>query len=287
VLVETSVPSGHNVVPRGSEARAGQVLLQEGARVAAAHVAVLASVGATEPLVSRRPRVALLVTGDEVVDPRVRPSAAKIRNANGPALLAAIQEAGGVPKDFGIVPDDRAKTHVVIERALAEGHEAIVLSGGVSAGDFDFVEDVLTRLGVILHVTAVRVKPGAPFVFGTRGDTLVFGLPGNPVSAQVTFELLARPALLKMQGASAFLRPLFPATLDGPLTNRSSRRSYLPVIAGRESRGLVARPLPSQGSGDTVAHARANALAILEPDRTSAAVGDEVLLYPLSSFLEV
>lgn len=287
VLVETSVTAGQNIVPRGSEAAAGQALIQEGVRIGAAHLAVLASVGATEPLVSMRPRVAVLVTGDEVIDPKIRPSAAKIRNANGPALLAAIEDAGGLPKDFGIVPDDRAKTRAVIERALSEGHEAIVLSGGVSMGDFDFVEDVLIQLGVSLHVTAVRMKPGAPFVFGTREGTLVFGLPGNPVSAQVTFELLVRPALLKMQGASAFLRPLFPATLEGPLTNRSNRRNYLPVTTWRGAQGLIARPLSTQGSGDIVAHAFANALAILEPDRTSALSGDDVLLYPLSSFLEV
>ena len=174
-----------------------------------------------------------------------------------------------------------------IGRALHRSHDAIVLSGGVSAGDFDFVEATLAELGVTLHVTAVRVKPGAPFVFGTRGATLVFGLPGNPVSTQVTFELFARPALLKMQAARAFLRPRFEAILDGPLTNRSNRRNYLPVQVSRGPDGLHAQPIRTQGSGDAVAHSLANALAFLEPDRTGAAAGDRVPLYPLSSFLEV
>ncbi len=287
VLIEASVTAGQNIVPRGSEATAGTVLLREGVRIGVGHLALLASVGVVEPLVSRRPRVAVVVTGDEVIDPSSRPSAAQIRNANGPALVAAIQEAGGVATDFGVVRDDPAATRVAIERALDEGHDAIVLSGGVSAGDFDFVEPALGQLGVTLHVTAVRVKPGAPFVFGTRGDTLVFGLPGNPVSAQVTFELFARPAFLKMQGAAAFLRPLFEATLVGSLTNRSARKSYLPVFAAFGAGGLMARPIPTQGSGDLVAHSLANALAVLEPDRTSAAEGDLVPIYPLSSFLEV
>ncbi len=287
VLFETSVTAGQNIVPRGSEASTGTVLLREGVRIGAAHLAVLASVGMAEPLVSRRPRVAVIVTGDEVIDAKSRPSAAQIRNANGPALVAAIQEAGGVATDFGVVRDDPAATRVAIERALDEGHHAIVLSGGVSAGDFDFVEPALGQLGVTLHVTAVRVKPGAPFVFGTRGDTLVFGLPGNPVSAQVTFELFARPAFLKMQGATAFLRPLFEATLVGSLTNRSARRNYVPVAAAWGAGGLMARPILNQGSGDVVAHSLANAFAVLEPDRTSAAAGDRVPLYPLSSFLEV
>jgi len=287
VVLETGVTAGQNIVPRGSEARAGALLLREGTRIGACHLAVLASVGVTEPVVSQKPRVAVIVTGDEVVDPRTRPSAAQIRNANGPALLAAVHEAGGVASDFGVVSDDPAKTRDAIARALNRGHDAIVLSGGVSAGDFDFVEAALGELGVTLHVTAVRVKPGAPFVFGTRGATLLFGLPGNPVSAQVTFELFARPALLKMQAASAFLRPGFEAILDGPLTNRSNRRNYLPVLVSRGAGGLHAQPIRTQGSGDTVAHSLANALAVLEPDQTSAAQGERIAVYPLPSFLEV
>jgi len=287
VVLEAGVTAGQNIVPRGSEAKAGVVLVREGIRIGAAHLAVLASVGVIEPVVSQRPRVAVIVTGDEIVGPGTRPSAAQIRNANGPALLAAVHEAGGVASDFGIVSDDPAKTREAIARSLGGGYDAIVLSGGVSAGDFDFVEAALGELGVTLHVTAVRVKPGAPFVFGTRGATLVFGLPGNPVSAQVTFELFVRPALLKMQGASAFLRPGLEGILDGPLNNRSNRRNYLPVLVSRGEDGLHAQPIRTQGSGDTVAHSLANALAFLEPDRTSAAAGDRVPLYPLSSFLEV
>jgi molybdopterin molybdotransferase len=131
------------------------------------------------------------------------------------------------------------------------------------------------------------VKPGAPFVFGTKGPTLIFGLPGNPVSAQVTFELFARPALLKMQGASAFLRPLCAATLTGPLVNRSGRRNYLPALASWRAGELQAQPLRTQGSGDVAAHALANALLVLEPEQTSAAPGDRVVLYPFSSLIEV
>lgn len=287
VQIGAVVSAGQNIVPRGSEAVMGSELLRPGLRLGPAHLAVLASVGVSEPVVSRRPRVAVIVTGDEVVDPGSRPSAAQIRNANGPALAAAIREAGGESTDAGVVADDPKGTRAAIERALSEGHNAIVLSGGVSAGDFDFVEAALGELGIALHVTAVRVKPGAPFVFATHGDTLIFGLPGNPVSAQVTFELFARPALLKMQGAAAFLRPKVAATLDSPLTNRSGRRNYLPVLVTASEGSLHAAPVRTQGSGDTLAHAQANALAVLEPDQTSMATGDRVLLYPLSSILEV
>jgi molybdopterin molybdotransferase len=287
VRIDIDVAAGQNIVPRGSEAARGAVLLREGVRLGAAHLAVLASVGETEPVVSRRPRVAVIVTGDEVVTPDRKPDPAQIRNANGPALMAAIHDAGGLASDLGIVADDRIKTRAAIERAFDEGHDALVLSGGVSAGEFDFVEDALKALGVTLRITAVRVKPGAPFVFGTVGDLLVFGLPGNPVSAQVTFELFVRPALLKMQGASSFHRANLKAILDGPLTNRSGRKNYLPVRAAWTEGDLHARPIHTQGSGDVTAHALANALAILEPDRTAANAGDTVALYPLPSLLEV
>jgi len=286
VVVETSVQAGQNIVPRGSEAKAGAILLSEGIRLGSAQLAVLAAAGVVRPQVSKSPRVGVIVTGDEVIDPASLPTAAQIRNANGPALVSAIQEAGGLAVSHRIVPDDREATRAAIEAALGECCDAIVLSGGVSAGDFDFVEDVLGRLDVTLHVTAVRVKPGAPFVFGTRGDTLFFGLPGNPVSAQVTFELFVRPALLKMQGATRFVRPHLDATLEGPLTNRSARRNYLPVTVTRDTLGLRAQPVLTQGSGDISAHARAHALAILEPDIDALAAGDRVSLYPLPSFFE-
>jgi molybdopterin molybdotransferase len=287
VQIEGAVVAGQNTVRRGTEAREGASLLPEGARISAAHLAVLASVGVAEPLVARRPRVAVIVTGDEVVDVRDRPAQAQIRNANGPALLAAVTEAGGLPTDFGVVPDDPDRTRETIARAFDEGYDAIILSGGVSAGAFDFVEPALTDLAVTLHITAVRVKPGAPFVFGTRGETLVFGLPGNPVSAQVTFELFVRPSLLKMQSARALARPQLEGILRAPLVNRSGRTNYLPVRVVSLSGVLHVDPVRTQGSGDVAAHSQANALAVLEPDRTAAAAGDRVLLHPLSSFLEV
>jgi molybdopterin molybdotransferase len=287
VQIEVAVTAGQNMVRRGTEATQGALLLPEGTRVSAAHLAVLASVGVAEPLVSRRPRVAVIVTGDEVVDMREQPAPAQIRNANGPALLAAVTEAGGDPKDFGVVPDEPDRTRMIVEQALADRYDAIILSGGVSAGAFDFVEPALLELGVTIHITAVRVKPGAPFVFGTRGETMVFGLPGNPVSAQVTFELFVRPSLLKMQSARALARPRLEAVLQSPLVNRSGRTNYLPVRVVSVSGALHADPVRTQGSGDVAAHSLANALAVLEPDRTAAAAGDRVILYPLSSFLEV
>lgn len=287
VFIDAVPSSGQNFVPRGSEAATGTELLPSGLRLGGAHLAVLASVGVTEVTVAHRPRVAVIVTGDEVVDPSTAPTAAQIRNANGPALVAAIAEAGGEAVEFGVVPDDAEATRAAIARALDGTYDAIVLSGGVSAGDFDFVEPALAALGVVAHVTAVRVKPGAPFVFATRGDVLVFGLPGNPVSAQVTFELFARPSLLRLQGAVAVHRPTLRAVLDAPLANRSGRRNFLPVSARFDEGVLRARPVRTQGSGDIAAHAQANGFAVLEPEQTAAAAGDTVSIYPLPALLEV
>ena len=287
VVIETPVVAGQNIVPRGSEAGKGAVLLHRGVRITQAHLAVLASVGVAVVSVGRAPRVGVMVTGDEVVEPSASPTAAQIRNANGPALVAAIGEAGGVAKSYGILADDLAATTRAIERALHDRQDVLVLSGGVSAGMFDFVETALAGLGVTLHVTAVSVKPGAPFVFGTRGETLMFGLPGNPVSAQVTFELFVRPALLKMQGATRILRPIFDAVLEGPVTNRSGRKNFLPGFASWQDGAFRVAPVRTQGSGDIAAHSRANALVVLDPDRTHAATGEIVPIYPLSSLMEI
>jgi molybdopterin biosynthesis enzyme len=162
----------------------------------------------------------------------------------------------------------------------------MVVSGGVSEGAYDLVEEVLSRFDVGLLFTKVAIKPGAPLVFGRRGDTLVFGLPGNPVSAQVTFDLFVRAALLRMQGARVVSRPSAEAELLEPVRNRSGRRAHLPARVRWEDGRLVAAPVRSQGSADVVAHAAANALLVLDPARTAAAAGERVPVVLLGNFLE-
>lgn len=273
-----------NIAPRGCEATQGTCLVSSGSRLRGPDLAVLASVGAVAPLVGTRPRVALIVTGDEVIPPKETPGRAQIRNANGPAVAMAIAEAGGEVKDLGIVRDSREALDAAIDEGLRS--DVLVLSGGVSAGDFDFVEDSLAAFGARFHVTSVRVKPGAPFVYATRGDTHIFGLPGNPVSAQVTFELFVRPGLLRWQGARDLFRPTFSGTLLDGLKNRSGRENYLPVRVLWSPRGFEARAVRTQGSGDVAAHARANALAVLAHDRIEASPGETVPLYPLGNILD-
>lgn len=283
ILIEARVEPGQHVARRGSEVAAGDRLLSPGRRLDAAAVAVLASVGVSQPLVGRRPRVALLVTGDEIVAVDATPGPAQIRNSNGPAVAALAEEAGAEVIDLGTAPDDAA----ALERALVRGlavADVVITSGGVSAGDYDLVEPVLLRLGVALDVTRVAVKPGAPLVVGHRGACLVFGLPGNPVSAQITFDLFVRPALLRMQGARELGRPRLFAHAEAAFTNRSGRENHVPARLRFDAAGVHVRPVRSQGSGDLCAHARANAVVVLDPARTAVAVGETVPCWLLPEF---
>jgi molybdopterin molybdotransferase len=183
-----------------------------------------------------------------------------------------------------VVPDlsDR------IAEAVRDGFrdDVLVISGGVSEGAYDLVEEVLAQFDVGLLFTKVAIKPGAPLVFGRRGDKLVFGLPGNPVSAQVTFDVFVRAALLRMQGAKVVSRPRVEVELLDSVKNRSGRQAYSPARVGFQKGRLVARPVASQGSADIVAHAQANALVVLEAGQLRAETGDKVPALLLGNFLE-
>ncbi len=282
-LLERVEPGTH-IAPVGCEVRAGQTVLRQGTIVDPAAVAVLAAVGRGRVREGRRPSVSIVVTGDELVDVWQVPARGRIRDSNGPAVLAQARWAGAEAKLVGPVPDQPDRIAEAVRAGLQA--DVLVLSGGVSEGAFDLVEEVLARFDVGLQFTKVAIKPGAPLVFGRRGDTLVFGLPGNPVSAQVTFDVFVRAALLRLQGARVVSRPTAEAELLGPLRNRSGRRAHVPARVRWEEGRLVARPVPSQGSADVVAHAQANALVVLDAARTSTAAGERVPVLLLGNFLE-
>jgi molybdopterin molybdotransferase len=284
VMILSPVAEGANVAPRGSEARSGDVVLGRARTIDPAAVAVLASTGRVRVRVGRRPVVALLVTGDEIVDVAAAPGPGQIRNSNGPAVAAQARLAGAEVRLLGVAPDRQDAIAAAIRRGLSA--DVLVVSGGVSAGDYDLVEPALLEDGVTLLFTKVAIKPGAPLVFGRRGTTLVFGLPGNPVSAQVTFELFVRTALLRMQGARVVSRPRVGVELEGAVRNRSGRKSFVPARVRWENGRMVARAVRSMGSGDLVAHARANALVVIEAERTSADAGERAEAILLGSFLE-
>ena len=282
-LLSAAAPGAH-IARQGSEVRAGTIVLSAGETIDPAAVAVLAAVGKGRVRVGRRPTVSVLSTGDELVDVWDTPQGALIRNSNGYAVAAQVRWAGAEVTTLGTVPDHPERIADAVRAGFAS--DVLLVSGGVSAGAYDLVEDVLERFDVGLLFTRVAVKPGAPLVFGRRGDRLVFGLPGNPVSAQVTFDLFVRPALLRMQGARVVARPPLRVALKEAVDNRSGRRAYTPARVALEGDALVAWPIRSQGSGDLVAHARANALVALDPERTRAEAGEIVDAVPLGNFLE-
>jgi molybdopterin molybdotransferase len=226
----------------------------------------------------------VLVTGDELVDVSDTPSRGRIRNSNGYAVIAQAAAAGAVVTSLGVVPDDADRMAAAVQEGLAS--DVLVISGGVSEGVFDLVEGVLARSDVALLFTKVAIMPGAPLVFGRRGETLVFGLPGNPVSAQVTFDVFVRAALLRMQGAQVVSRPRVEVELLEALTNRSGRRNHLPARIHSRGGRLVAARVPTAGSADVVAHAAANGLVVLDAARVSAAAGERAEALLLGNFLD-
>jgi molybdopterin molybdotransferase len=284
VVMLAPVEPGAHIARQGVEVHAGDRLLERGRTIDPATVAVLATAGKGRLRVGRRPTLAMLVTGDELVDVWDTPSRGRIRNSNGYAVVAQARWAGAEARSLGVVPDQADR----IAEAVRDGFrdDVLVISGGVSEGAYDLVEEVLARFDVGLLFTKVAIKPGAPLVFGRRGDKLVFGLPGNPVSAQVTFDVFVRAALLRMQGATVVSRPRVEVELLDAVRNRSGRQAYAPARVVFEGGRLVARPVASQGSADVRAHAHANALVILEARQLRAEAGQKVPALLLGNFLE-
>jgi len=284
VDVLEAVASGQNIAPRGQEARAGEIVIGKGVRLDPASVAVAATVGQVVLSVGSRPRVAVITTGDELVDPAAKPNPGQIRNSNGFALVAQARAMGAKVSYLGVARDSETSLRELIGRGL--GHDVLLISGGVSMGRFDLVEKVLAERGVRILFDAVALKPGKPLVAGVADDGgMIFGLPGNPVSTMVTFELVVRPALAKMEGCEQPQRPILAATLKHPLSSRGPRRAFLPGWIEPETTGLAAYPIATRGSADIVAFAKANALLIVPEDTESLAAGETVGVYPLDRFL--
>ena len=225
VRILVGVDTGTNVRPAGGDVRAGEVALPAGRRLTPAMLGVLASIGTTQPVVRRRPRVAIMSTGDEVLPPDqdLRPGA--IRDSNRPILRGLLSELGAEVVDLGIIGDDADALRNAVARGAAEA-DAILTSGGVSMGDYDLVKQVLGELGSV-EFWQVAMQPGKPFAFGHVDGVPLFGLPGNPVSVTVAFEQFARPALLTMMGAEAVLRPRIPAVADEGLRSDPAKTVFL------------------------------------------------------------
>jgi molybdopterin molybdotransferase len=252
--------------------------LRRGTVMKAGEVGLCAALGRTQVQVHRRPLVAILSTGDELVEPDRAPGPGQIVNSNSLAVAALVREIGATPVRLGVVPDDPKAIEARIQEARFA--DLLLTIGGVSVGDHDHVRDVLAALGCELRFWKVRVKPGKPLVFGLWNGRPVLGLPGNPVSSMVTFELFARPALLKLMGRAQVERYRTRARLLAPVGKDDDRRHYLRAVVSRDGEELVVRVLSKQSSGQLSSMVGVNAFAILPEEARGAAEGEilEVLL---------
>jgi len=273
IALRSAVEPGAYVRPAGEDVREGDLVLEPGRAIGAAEIGLLAALGRTQVAVGRRPRVAVLSTGNELADLGTEPTPAQIPNSNTYSLMAQVMETGGFPLNLGVVPD---RLDAIAER-IARGAEADVLvsSAGVSVGELDLVREALVNVGAELHLWKVDMRPGKPITFGSLGGKPVFGLPGNPVSAMVTFELFVRPMLLAMQGRRGTGRLTVRATALAPIVNRGSRRGYLRVVLEARDGRWGARLTGEQGSGILRSMVSADGLAVVRGN-SAVAVGEDV-----------
>jgi molybdopterin molybdotransferase len=261
--------SSKNICYQGEDIKKGAKVLSAGDRIGAAHIAVLAAVGATEPLVSKLARVAVISTGDELVEPDEKPSGAMIRNSNAMQLMAQLMQVPAIPAYLGIARDEGESIRILLNKALEE-NDMVLLTGGVSMGDFDFVPAIMQEAGVEILFKSVAIQPGRPTVFGRKGDKLVFGLPGNPVSSFVLFEVMVKPVLLKMMGHDDQSKLISLPMAQDFIRRKSSRKSLIPV---RIEKGEI-HPVVYHGSAHINAYATAHAILMLDIGVTELKKGE-------------
>src|SRR5438552_891049 len=253
--------AGQNIMARGREMRRGETVLTSGTELRPQDLGILATVGRTAVRIVPRPRVAILSTGDEIVDPPEQPGPGRIRNGNGAMLQAQAARAGGIPNYLGIARDRVDSLRPLMEKGLQA--DMLVLSGGVSAGKLDLFPGVLQDLGVQAHFHKVELKPGKPVLFGAKEKAPVFGLPGNPVSALVCFELFVRPAIRRLAGHTKVEPALVDAALVEDFVYNTDRPTYYPAWLDWEGKCYRVRPVPWFGSPDLRALTQANAFIVI------------------------
>ncbi len=289
VMVEDTVPErdgecvrvlaptepGRNVAPLGEDVRRNQVVLEAGTWIRPPEIGILAAVGVVSVPVYRRPVVGVVATGSEIVEPGSNPGAGQIRNSNGYSMMAQALRSGAQTRYLGIVEDDEDALKAVISRGLDEC-DVVLLSGGVSAGIYDLVQGAMRDCGVEIHFDRIRMKPGKPLTFGARGNKLVFGLPGNPVSAVVGLELLVRPAVRKMQRMSEIHRPMVRGRLAQEFRQSPGRKQFVPARSGEVNGCWESNWVGHHGSADLFSLSRANSLFVVEAEVDTLDAGAEV-----------
>jgi molybdopterin molybdotransferase len=274
VLFDRRMRRGENVNPRGQDIAEGQVVLTPGNALGAAEMGLLATLGIAEVEVYRRPRVAVLSTGDELVEADQEAPFGAIRDSNRPSLIAAVREAGGDPYSLGIARDDEALQRRLVRQGLEEA-DVLVTSGGVSVGTRDLIKPLLAELGTV-YFGQVALKPGKPLTYAKAGEKAAFGLPGNPVSSLVSFELFVRPALRKLQGYTRLHRPTVEVRLDHDVRQTPDRTEYQRATVTWQPDGLVARTTGLQSSSRLLSLVSANALLHIPPGEGTLPAGTRV-----------
>jgi len=272
VRIEQSAEPGQFINKRGAESQAGSSLIPAGTRLDASHIATLAMTGHTSVSIFAQPSVAILATGDEIVALEEQPAPHQIRNSNSFMLSALVEASGGVPEILPVAGDTKQALLPLLTRGLE--HDMLIVSGGVSAGKYDLVKPTLRELGVDFRFERVRVQPGQPTAFGIRNNKPVFGLPGNPGSTLITYQLFARPALELLGGLSDPLQPLLSARFEAPFRHKLGLTRFLPARLSVDGQHL--RHIPWQGSSDIPALAQANIFLVADHDRESWQVGDSI-----------
>jgi molybdopterin molybdotransferase len=272
ICTDRTVEPGQFINPQGCEARAGEAVLTPGKRLGFADIAMLAAVGKARVAVCPKPRVALLATGDEIVPIHENPRDFQIRNSNVYSLAAQVARAGAVPVILPVAKDEYEDTLRLMERGLAA--DLLLVSGGVSAGKYDIVEHVLADLGAEFFFDRVLIQPGQPLVFGRAGDKFFFGLPGNPASTMVTFELFARPSIELLGGQSPSDLPLILAPLTRDFRHKTGLTRFLPATVCWTGAGPQLTPIAWRGSSDVPALTRANAFLVADAERAEWKAGE-------------
>ena len=265
-----------NISRFAEDVREGDLVIEAGTMIRPQHIAIMAAVGYVNPLVATRPKVAVISTGDEIVEPQLKPGISQIRNSNGYQLVEQIRKADALPDYLGIAPDNEKATLDKILLAM-EGNDVVLLTGGVSMGTFDFVPSVMEKAGITILFRKIALQPGRPTIFGKKDDKLIFGLPGNPVSSFTLFEVLVKPMLWKMMGVIDFYSILrLPMGTDYE-RRRSDRMQWLPVSI-RDGKVF---PLEYHGSAHIFSLASADAIAAIPFGVTKLNIGDLIDVRPL------
>jgi len=292
VMVEDTRPEGkyveifkevepeENIRKKGEDIKKGRCIIRKGTLLKPAHIGVMASLGISKVEVSKKPKIAVLATGDELVDVHEKLTPGKIRSSNTYSLYSQIVNCGGIPKNLGIAKDQPNKLKAKIKEGL--NCDLILTSGGVSVGDYDLVKLVLAEMGTDIKFWQVAMRPGKPLVFGRIKGVPVFGLPGNPVSSMVSFEIFVKPAIIKMLGQGGDYRNAVNAILEEKITKKKGLKYFLRAKTRWENGIYVTRTTGAQGSGILKSMALANSLIILPEEKKHIKKGEEVTVWFLN-----